>query len=101
MNPNQQYPNQQYPRNIGPFDEGPTGHSRGIAGLLAMFLGTFGVQYFYLGKTNAGLIAILINIVTCGSASILWFIQGILLIAMSEAEFERKFIYTSSTFPLF
>lgn len=94
-------PYQQNRYNIGPFDEGPTGRSRGIAGLLAIFLGYLGIQYFYLGKTNAGIIAILISLVTCGSASIIWFIQGILMIAMSEPEFERKFIYTSSTFPLF
>lgn len=93
--------NYQSPSNIGPFDEGPTGRSRGIAGLLAIFLGYLGIQYFYLGRTNAGIIAILISLVTCGSASIIWFIQGILMIVMSESEFERKFIYSPSTFPLF
>lgn len=85
---------------IGPFDEGPSGRSRGVAGLLAIFLGYLGIQYFYLGKTTAGLLAIVISLVTCGGASILWLIQGILMICMSQGEFERKFIYTSSSFPL-
>ncbi len=57
------------------------------------------MQYFYLGRTGAGIIAILITALTCGSASILWFIQGILMIVMNEQEFERKFIYTTSSFP--
>lgn len=83
------------------FDAGPTGRSRGVAGLLAIFLGCFGIQYFYLGKTQAGIIAIILSLVTCGALSVLWLIQGILMIAMSEQEFERKFIYSNSTFPLF
>ncbi len=36
---NNYYPN---PSTIGPFDEGPTGRSRGVAGLLAIFLGSLG-----------------------------------------------------------
>ncbi len=87
--------------NIGPFDEGPTGKSRGVAGLLAIFLGTLGIQYFYLGKTTAGILAIVLSLVSCGALSILWLIQGIMMIAMSESEFERKFIYSASSFPLF
>lgn len=103
--PNNGYPNNGYPNNnlnnIGPFDEGPTGKSRGVAGLLAIFLGFLGIQYFYMGKTTGGIIAILLSLVTCEALSILWLIQGILLIAMSEADFERKFIYSNSSFPLF
>lgn len=89
------------PSNIGPFDEGPTGKSRGIAALLAIFLGCFGIQYFYLGKTTAGILTILISILTCGAAQTLWLIQGIVLLCMSEGDFERKYIYSDSTFPLF
>lgn len=83
------------------FDAGPSGRSRGVAGLLAIFLGTLGIQYFYLGKTTAGILAIVISFVSCGAASILWLIQGIMMIAMSEEEFERKYVYSNSTLPLF
>ncbi|MDE5626757.1 MAG: TM2 domain-containing protein [Paramuribaculum sp.] len=83
------------------FDAGPSGRSRGVAGLLAIFLGSLGIQYFYLGKTQAGIIAIVLSLVTCGALSVLWLIQGILMIAMNEQDFERKFVYTNSTFPLF
>lgn len=87
--------------NTNAFSEGPTGRSRGLAGLLAIFLGYLGIQYFYLGKTEAGFIALAVSILSCGAASVLWLIQGIMMIAMPEEEFERKYIYTNSTFPLF
>ena len=83
------------------FNVGPRGKSRGVAGLLAILLGCVGIQYFYCGKTSAGLLAILISLVSCGSASVLWFIQGILMIAMPQDQFEQKFVYSPSTFPLF
>lgn len=94
-------PNYQQPANSDPFTPGPDGHSRGIAGLLAIFLGCLGVQYFYLNRTTAGILAIVITVVTCGMAEILWFIQGILMLVMTQADFERKFINTTSTLPLF
>jgi len=37
-----------------------------IAGILAILLGGIGVHYFYLGKTTAGLITILLTCCTCG-----------------------------------
>lgn len=46
------------------------GKSRGVCALLAIFLGGFGVQYFYLGKTTAGIIALIGTWVLCGIPSI-------------------------------
>lgn len=36
------------------FASGRTGKSRGVAGLLAILLGTIGIHYFYCGKTRQG-----------------------------------------------
>lgn len=83
------------------FTAGPSGKSRGVAALLAIFIGTLGIQYFYLGKTTAGIIAIIVSLVTCGLFGIIWLIQGILIFTMSQADFERKYVYSTSTFPLF
>ncbi|MBD5202297.1 MAG: TM2 domain-containing protein [Bacteroides sp.] len=84
------------------FDSDPaSGKSRGVAALLAIFLGGFGVQYFYLGKTTAGLLTILITICTCGAWEILTFIQGILMLCMDNRSFLQKYVYTQSSFPLF
>lgn len=80
---------------------GPEGKSRGVAGLLAILVGCLGVQYFYLGKTGGGLLTILLSLVTCGIWSIICFIQGILMLCMTNEEFERKFVTNPSSFPLF
>lgn len=86
---------------IGAFDAGPSGKSRGVAGLLAIFLGGLGIHYFYCGKGGGGAICILLTIVTCGAWSILTLIQGIMMLTMSCEDFERKYVYSQSTFPLF
>ncbi len=109
-----QQPNNSGPQAYGPqyaqgpqihqpdvFDEGPSGKSRGIAGLLAILLGSIGVHYFYLGKIGGGIICILLTLITCGLWSILTLIQGILFFTMPQEKFEQKYVYSTSTFPLF
>lgn len=99
-NYNYNYNNQpQAPDNV--FNSGPSGKSRGVAALLAILLGTLGVQYFYVGKVTGGLLAILITAVTCGAVQILWIIQGIMMFCMSQQEFENKFVYSRSVMPVF
>lgn len=71
------------------------------AGLLAIFLGCFGIQYFYLGKTTGGIICLLLTLVTCGLWSIISFIQGILMLTMTQQDFENKYVLSTSTFPIF
>ena len=85
----------------GVFDYGPSGKSRGVAGLLAIFLGGFGVHYFYLGKTTGGIICILLSIISCGLWSFVPLIQGIIMLTMRSAEFENKYVNTTASFPLF
>lgn len=70
-------------------------------GLFAIFLGSLGIQYFYLGKVTGGIITIVLSLITCGVWSIVTLIQGILMLTMTQAEFERKYVYTQSDFPLF
>lgn len=71
------------------------------AGVLALLLGSLGVHYFYLGKTTAGILTILLTIVTCGLWGIIPFVQGILMLTMTQQEFERKYVNNPATFPLF
>ena len=71
------------------------------AGLLAIFLGSLGIQDFYLGKTSGGIICLLLTIVTCGLWSIISFIQGILMLTMTQQDFENKYVLSTSTFPIF
>lgn len=72
-----------------------------VAGLFAIFLGGFGIHYFYLGKISAGVLTIVLTICTCGIWKLLMVIQGILMLAMSEAEFRMKYVDTDKSFPLF
>lgn len=71
------------------------------AGVLALLLGYLGVHYFYMGKIGGGFICILLSLVTCGLWDIIVFIQGIMFLCMSNEDFNRKFVCTNSTFPIF
>lgn len=84
----------------------PSAHSeisskRVTCGVLAILLGTLGIQYFVIGKTAGGLITILLSIVTCGAWGIVTLIQGILILCMTDSEFQRKYLESTNTLPLF
>ena len=82
------------------FATGPAGKSRGIAALLAILLGSLGIHYFYIGKTTAGIVFLVLTVVSCGTIpAILGLIQGILMLCMTNQEFERRYIETTSSFP--
>lgn len=88
------------------FADGPGGKNRGVAGLLAIFLGSLGIQYFYMGKTTPGIVCLLVTVLSCGTLgsiiAVLALVQGILMLCMSNQEFEAKYIGpTSSSFPIF
>ncbi|MDE6301444.1 MAG: GYF domain-containing protein [Muribaculaceae bacterium] len=89
------------PRSNNAFQTGASGKSNLVAGLLAIFLGYLGVQYFYLGKISGGVITILLSCVTCGIWSLVMIVQGIIMITMTPEEFDRKFVNTNATLPLF
>lgn len=80
----------------------PQVESRRVAcGVLAILIGWLGLQYFLVGKTAGGIITIALTLATCGLWSIITFIQGILMLCMSDAEWRAKFVDSSSTFPIF
>ncbi len=70
---------------------------RVIAGILGILLGPFGVHKFVLGYTKAGIIMLLITILTCGLGaaitSIIGLIEGIIYLTKSDEEF----VYTYQT----
>lgn len=78
-----------------------TDSKRILCGIMAMLFGYLGVQYFIMGKVGAGFITILLSVVTCGTWEIITFIQGIMMLCMSDSEFKRKYIDSTSTLPLF
>ena len=71
-----------------------------VCGLLALLLGGLGVQYFYLARPGAGLICLLLTFVTCGLWSVITLIQGIYMLMMNDAEFQRKYVLSTASFPV-
>ena len=67
----------------------PNGRSRLVAALLALFLGGFGLHKFYLGRVGWGIVYLLF----CWTflPAIVGFIEGILLLVMSDSEFDTKY----------
>ncbi len=63
---------------------GKSSKSKLVAGLLGIFLGSWGVHNFYLGKTKTAVIQLILSIVTCGVAGIWGFIEGILILIGHE-----------------
>ncbi|MDE6782285.1 MAG: NINE protein [Paramuribaculum sp.] len=83
------------------FNTSGTDSKKTTAGVLALLLGWLGIQYFYLDKPMAGIISIILSIVTCGLWGTIMFIQGIIILTMSPEEFERKFLNPATSFPVF
>ncbi|MDE7092235.1 MAG: TM2 domain-containing protein [Muribaculaceae bacterium] len=83
------------------FADGPDGKSRGVAALLAIFFGGLGIQYFYLNKALGGVLTIILTLVTCGIWSTVMFIQGIVMLCMTNVAFRNKYVISQSTMPLF
>ena len=65
----------------------PNAKSKMAAGLLGIFLGTFGVHNFYLGYTGKAVAQLLITVLSCGFLSVvsaIWgLIEGIMILSGS------------------
>jgi len=60
-----------------------------VASLLAIFLGGFGIHKFYLGRTGQGIFMLLFA--WTGIPEIIGIIQGVLMIVMTQRDFDRKY----------
>lgn len=85
--------------NMSPLSDVAT--KRMLCGILAILVGALGIHYFVLGKVKAGIFTILLSVITCGIWSVVMFIQGIMMLIMSDKEFKDTYIDTSSEFPIF
>lgn len=83
------------------YNSNPVESQKLTTALLAILLGGLGIQYFYLGKTTAGILCILFSIVSCGLWNVVTLVSGILILLMSDNEFEDKFLDPSRSFPIF
>lgn len=67
----------------------PGGKSRVSAALFAILLGGFGAHKFYLGRVGMGILYLIFF--WCFIPSIIGLIEGIVLLAMSDADFAAKY----------
>lgn len=74
---------QQYQQYQQPMQGGVEQKSKLVAGLLQIFLGSFGVGRFYLGYTGMAVAQILVTWLTCGLGAIWPLIDGIMIITGS------------------
>jgi TM2 domain-containing membrane protein YozV len=66
------------------------------AGVCGILLGSLGIHKFILGYTGAGLVMLLVTILTCGIAGvvthIIGLIEGIIYLCKSDEEFVRTYV---------
>jgi TM2 domain-containing membrane protein YozV len=66
------------------------------AGLLGILIGAFGIHKFVLGYQNAGLIMLLVSLLTCGFGAAIMgpigLVEGILYLTKSDEEFYRTYV---------
>ena len=66
----------------GPAVNGHTSYkSKMAAGLLGIFVGSFGIHNFYLGFNGKAVIQSVLTLFTCGLGGIWGFMEGILILA--------------------
>jgi TM2 domain-containing membrane protein YozV/RNA polymerase subunit RPABC4/transcription elongation factor Spt4 len=89
----------------GIFCNTPSGKNRGVAALLAIFLGTLGIHFFYIGKIGAGFVNLAISLlgsfIMVGPVviGILSVIQGIRMLTMTPAEFDAHYVQSRDFYP--
>ena len=86
---------------------GPKGKNKIIAGLLALFLGGYGIHKFYLGLTVSGLVYLFCNLIFIGLAvmteeplfflpifiiSIFALIDTVIYLTRSDEDFQRIYV---------
>ncbi|GAA2346841.1 TM2 domain-containing protein [Streptomyces kunmingensis] len=55
-----------------------------VAGLLGIFLGSFGIGRFYVGDTKIGVWQLVVSVLTCGAGGLWGFIDGILFLTSND-----------------
>ena len=88
------------PPPIAPAPPSPAAASRASnkipAGVCGILLGSLGIHKFILGYTGAGLVMLLVTVLTCGIAGtvmhLIGIIEGIVYLCKSDEEFVRLYV---------
>lgn len=64
---------------------------RVLAGVLGLLFGGLGIHRFVIGDTTGGILRIVIFIVTCGFGGLIGFVEGIIYLTKTDAEFVETY----------
>ena len=74
----------------------PLSSNRIAAGILAIVIGPLGIHKFILGYTGAGLIMLLVSVLTCGIGAIVMqiigIIEGIIYLTKTDEQFHHEYV---------
>jgi TM2 domain-containing membrane protein YozV len=63
------------------------------AGLLALFLGAFGLHKFYLGYFTAGIITLVVTLFSCGTIMfVIGIVEGIIYLTRTDEQFTATYV---------
>jgi TM2 domain-containing membrane protein YozV len=72
------------------------GSKKMVAGILGILLGGLGIHKFYLGMTTAGLIMLLVSVLTCGAGwtvmHVIGVVEGIMYLIKPDEDFYQEYI---------
>ena len=84
------------PAPIGPAYPAVPSTNRIAAGVLGILLGALGIHKFVLGRVGAGLVMLLVTLLTCGWGGIVMnvigIIEGIIYLTRSEEQFYWEYV---------
>ena len=79
-----------------PYTSAPSAASKIPAGICGILLGLLGIHKFILGYQDAGLIMLLVTVLTCGVGAcvmgVIGLIEGIIYLCKSDEEFVRIYV---------
>lgn len=79
-----------------PVDLSAKASNKIAAGICGLLLGSFGIHKFLLGYTGAGIIMLLVTLLTCGIAGlvvhVIGLIEGIIYLTKTDEEFVRTYV---------
>ena len=77
-------------------DQIPGSEKKIVAGILALLLGSLGIHKFYLGYNTAGIIMLLVSLLSCGTLAaviyIIAIIEGITYLTKTDEQFVATYV---------
>jgi TM2 domain-containing membrane protein YozV len=82
-------------------EQHPDASKKIAAGICGILIGAFGIHKFILGYTTAGLIMLLVTILTCGIGGavmgIIGLIEGIIYLTKTDEQFIDTYVINQKT----